>query len=177
MNRFVSLALVFIIVLQSVGLYLLNWEAIENCRVEFKMLTYYNTKNENNFISFNSKDKNFELLGNDELISNGHHFDIVKKKYINGNWQYFAIGDQKEDYFTKKIQECASNNSLPYRNASKYKIIEKNKDTPVINFLFHFFSITCFLMRVEMKQTFSYLSPLRFIFVPPPNSQSCFYHS
>lgn len=111
MKKFFSISLILLLLLNSVSLLFYYAFQIQLCKIEAKNFVHSNEISQKILIQFSSSQKNFKLIGEHEIKSNGKMFDIVKIERTKNGTIYFAYSDDKEDDFFQKINELSKNNS------------------------------------------------------------------
>ncbi|MDP4284905.1 MAG: hypothetical protein Q8891_10795 [Bacteroidota bacterium] len=105
-------------------------------------------------------------------MADGKLYDIVKTEIRNGVTLYYALHDQEEDKDVKDLADWGKNNSpdnpLPGKTTrpelAKYFRMEKLPVSPALSYLHSSTDIK------TINDCFLYASPLKIIFVPPPDS-------
>lgn len=119
-------------------------------------------------VEFSSAEKNFILVGDDEIRSNGNMYDILQVKVVNGITIYYSIADGTEDKLMEEIAAFAKTNSATGNTSSKKDAFELTKfvndatDYSVIN------SDKNNLREIFSVNRFSYSSPVLSVLLPPP---------
>ena len=171
MRKSLSLFLAFMIAVQSFGQLIVYWGAIYHCKLEFVERLESKQINNQSVIIFSDKKQDFQLINEDEILSNGKIYDIVKKESYNGRTFYYALNDVNEDEYLEQVSQLSKSNQhdskIPF-GAEKIRIHKYTVPEKCFSLL------SALALRQSIKiNSFSsiicQLSPCKMIFSPPPN--------
>ena len=140
---------------------------------KMKLASNLNEETTNNKISaFLSKNKNFTLVGDDELTAEGKMYDIVSKKTVKDGVIYYAKCDGEEDEILTKLsgsdKSGAADTGFTVKAGKffdlKYSVHTVNKCPK--------HSATATTTMHPLKSAVCYRSYFRDVFSPPPDG-SC----
>lgn len=171
MRKCLSLFLACLMAIQSFGLLLYYMTEINRCKTDFKEQLFSKTIADYLLVEFSNKKKDFQLIGNDEILHQGKLFDIVKKTSRKGEIVYYAISDEKEDGYSVGVsllsKENSNENNGPVKTA-KYQLFKYTADGKYFNLITALNSRIVTKIKPAAYITF-YASPCMMIFSPPPD--------
>ncbi len=169
MKKIVAIFVALLLLFNTIGMLVFYWGEMENCEAIAWNKIAHNDFNDDALIHFSSNDKNFSLIEDHEILSNGILYDIVKTESKNGVTIYSCFDDKKESGFWNGISQLGKNSSeqssTPVKNNApevlKYIGNEKTFDYS-------------FIYKDDLSQYglmdfgFYYQSPYNEISAPPP---------
>lgn len=132
---------------------------------------YYQLR-EKSLTLFSPGVQDFQLVNDDEILAGGNLYDIVKTEINNGKTLYYALSDEEEDACIQQLAGLGKSNSeeqsLPGKTVglhiAKYFEITNDSYSSLKSFLRVHDTVS------SSNDLFLYVSPLKYIFSPPPDN-------
>lgn len=157
----------------SFGLFFFYWGKIELCKIKAHDYAdgYYQLR-EKALILFSEGSKEFQLINDDEILSDGKLYDIIKKEISDGKTLYYTLSDDEEDAYVQQLGDWGKLNSeeqsLPTKTVglhiAKFFDIKKGSYSSLKNILRLHSTVR------SSNDLFLYTSPQQNIISPPPDN-------
>lgn len=169
MKKIVAIFVALLLLFNTIGMLIFYWGEMENCEAIALSQIANHEFNDDALIHFSSANKNFSLIEDKEILSNGILYDIVKTETKDGEIIYSCFSDKKESVFWNRISQLGKNNSeqssAPVKNNAPevLKYIGQDK-----SFDYSFIYTSKLTQFGLMDNGFYYQNPYSEISSPPP---------
>jgi len=169
MKKIVAIFIALLLLFNTEGMLVFYWGEMERCESLAENKIIHHEFNEDALIVFSSANKDFQIIEDHEVFSNGILYDIVKKETKDGDTIYSCFSDKKESGFWNGISQLAKGNSEHSANPVKNNAPEVLKYIGQDKFFDHSYIYALnFSRNVFLNNDNLYKDPFKEIFAPPP---------
>jgi hypothetical protein len=169
MKKIMSIFVALLLLFNTVGMLVFYWGEMERCEALAENRIVHHEFNEGALIEFSSANKDFQLIENKEVLSNGILYDIVKIENRHGILTYFCFSDKKESGFWNGISQLGKGSSehstAPVKDNAPEVLKYIGQDKTVD---YSYIYIENFSQSGFMENNSFYTNPYSEISAPPP---------